>query len=203
LIAAKLEQPQVPNYQNMIYAYDDLKGQEDSTLTKADIKQMEEKILVQLGFDFNFSSPRHFLDRFIRILDVHCSEDTKTLALQILVLQQVNEKMLAYSGSQIAAASLILAINQQNMHELVSNIEKGMPSESQQKFLYSSKDNICMIQEPAEMPLENSVPVNTDIWNNKRVGQMTGYTIEMLREPLYRLAEFIKANLVPNHLQYF
>lgn len=111
LIAAKLEQPQVPNYQNMIYAYDDLKGQEDSTLTKADIKQMEEKILVQLGFDFNFSSPRHFLDRYIRILDTHCSEDTKTLALQILVLQQVNEKMLSYSGSQIAAAALILAIN--------------------------------------------------------------------------------------------
>jgi hypothetical protein len=130
LIAAKLEQPQVPNYQNMIYAYDDLKGQEQSTMTKADIKAMEEKVLVQLGFDFNFSSPRHFLDRYIRILDEHiCSEETKTLALQILVLQQVNEKMLAYSGSQVAAASLILAINQQNMSDLMKNIEKGKPSE--------------------------------------------------------------------------
>jgi len=26
LIAAKLEQPQLPNYQNMIFAYDDLVG---------------------------------------------------------------------------------------------------------------------------------------------------------------------------------
>jgi hypothetical protein len=32
---------------------------------------------------------------------------------------------------------------------------------------------------------------------------MTGYTIEMLREPLYHLSEFIKQNLVPNHLNYF
>jgi len=130
LIAAKLEQPQVPNYQNMIYAYEDLKGQEESTITKADIKSMEERILVQLGFDFSFSSPRHFLDRYTRVLDQECSEETKTLALQILVLQQVNEKMLAYSGSQVAAASLILALNQQNMHDLIKNIEDGTPSES-------------------------------------------------------------------------
>jgi len=87
LIAAKLEQPQVPNYQNMIYAYEDLKGQEESTITKAAIKSMEERILVQLGFDFSFSSPRHFLDRYTRVLDQECSEETKTLALQILVLQ--------------------------------------------------------------------------------------------------------------------
>lgn len=156
-----------------------------------------------MGFDFNFSSPRHFLDRYIRILDGYCSEETKTLALQILVLQQVNEKMLAYSGSQVAAASLILAINQQNMHDLIKNIEDGTPSESQQKFLYNTKDNSYMVQEPAEMPLSHSVTVNTDIWNNKRVSLLTGYTIEMLREPLHQLAEFIKSNLVPNHLQYF
>jgi len=42
----------------------------------------------------------------------------------------VNEKMLAYSGSQVAAASLILAMNQQNMHDLIKNIEDGTPSES-------------------------------------------------------------------------
>jgi transcription initiation factor TFIIIB Brf1 subunit/transcription initiation factor TFIIB len=120
----------VPNYQNMIYAYEDLKGQDESTITKADIKAMEEKILVQLGFDFSFSSPRHFLDRYMRLLDDQCTEETKTLALQILVLQQVNEKMLAYSGSQVAASSLILAINQQNMHDLIKHIEDGTTSES-------------------------------------------------------------------------
>ena len=29
---------------------------------------------------------------------------------------------------------------------------------------------------------------------------MTGYTIEMLQEPLYELSVFIKHNLVPNNL---
>ena len=53
------------------------------------------------------------------------------------------------------------------------------------------------------MPLPYSVTLNTDIWNNKRLSLTTGYTIEMLREPLYHLAEFIKSNLVPNHLQFF
>ena len=34
LIAAKLEQPQLPNYQNMIYAYDELVDQNKSTFTR-------------------------------------------------------------------------------------------------------------------------------------------------------------------------
>lgn len=32
---------------------------------------------------------------------------------------------------------------------------------------------------------------------------MTGITIEMLREPLLQLAEFIKVNLTPNLIKYF
>lgn len=95
----------------MIYAYEELKSEKDRDIEKSDLKEMEEKLLVQLGFDFSFNSPRHMMDRFMRILDPYCSEEVKTLALQILVLQQVNEKMLNYSAAQIAAASLILAIN--------------------------------------------------------------------------------------------
>lgn len=34
LIAAKLEQPQLPNYQNMIFAYDELVGQKKSTFSR-------------------------------------------------------------------------------------------------------------------------------------------------------------------------
>lgn len=34
LIAAKLEQPQLPNYQNMIYAYDELVNQHKSTFNR-------------------------------------------------------------------------------------------------------------------------------------------------------------------------
>ena len=60
-----------------------------------------------------------------------------------------------------------------------------------------------MILENAEIPPAGSVTLNTDIWNNKRIAQLSGYTIEMLKEPLCHLSEFIKANLVPNKLEYF
>jgi len=103
----------------MIYAYEELKGAAKVAISKEDLKRMEEKVLVQLGFDFNFSSPRHFLDRYIRILDEHLPEEYKTLALQILVLQQVTEKLLNYSGSEIAASAVILAINQGRMADMI------------------------------------------------------------------------------------
>lgn len=48
-----------------------------------------------------------------------------------------------------------------------------------------------------------SVRLNTAIWNNLTVIQMTGLTIEMLSKPLHTLALFIKTNLVPNDLEYF
>lgn len=60
-----------------------------------------------------------------------------------------------------------------------------------------------MIDDDLKTPELNSVTINTDIWNNQVVVQMTGLTIEMLSNTLYNLAEFIKSNLMPNHLQYF
>ena len=56
LIAAKLEQPKHPNFQNMIMAFEDLNGER---LDPKELLDLEEKILVQLGFDFNFTGPLH------------------------------------------------------------------------------------------------------------------------------------------------
>lgn len=103
---------------------------------------MEEKVLVQLGFDFNFSSPRHFLDRYIRILDEHLPEEYKTLALQILVLQQVSENMLNFSGSEIAASAVILAINQGRMADMVER-----SSDLSQNFFYGTRHDEYMSSE--------------------------------------------------------
>uniref|UniRef100_A0A7S3IMY6 Uncharacterized protein n=1 Tax=Strombidium inclinatum TaxID=197538 RepID=A0A7S3IMY6_9SPIT len=44
---------------------------------------------------------------------------------------------------------------------------------------------------------------NTRIWNNPRIATMTGYTMEMIREPLYKLAVFVQDNLNPNRLDGF
>ena len=47
------------------------------------------------------------------------------------------------------------------------------------------------------------IPLNTDVWNNRHVVEVTGYCIEMLKKPLYELAIFIKRNLTPDRLQGF
>ena len=60
-----------------------------------------------------------------------------------------------------------------------------------------------MVDESATKPEPKSVLVNTDIWNNQVVVQMTGLTVEMLSKVLFSMAEFIKINLMPNHLEYF
>tara|TARA_B100000780_G_C20918309_1_gene365766 strand:+ start:481 stop:657 length:177 start_codon:yes stop_codon:yes gene_type:complete len=42
--------------------------------------------------------------------------------------------------------------------------------------------------------------LNTDIWNNTEIVSLTGYSIEMIKEPLYHLSSFIKSNLTPDRL---
>lgn len=77
LIAAKLEQPHIPNYANMVLAYKQVRTQGDRMVTRADLKLMEQRVLVRLGFDFSFCSPRHFLDRFARVCKDHCTDEIK------------------------------------------------------------------------------------------------------------------------------
>jgi hypothetical protein len=45
--------------------------------------------------------------------------------------------------------------------------------------------------------------LNTDVWNNTEIVSLTGYSIEMIKEPLYHLSSFIKQNLTPNRLEGF
>lgn len=64
-IAAKLEQAKKPKIENLIYDY--------RSLTRKILRQellllMEQQIIMMLGFDFNYSNPEHFIDRYLRIL---------------------------------------------------------------------------------------------------------------------------------------
>ena len=45
--------------------------------------------------------------------------------------------------------------------------------------------------------------LNTDIWNNRNMYKLTGYSIEDLVESLMALSKFVSDNLVPNKLKYF
>ena len=96
--------------------------------------------------------------------------------------------MLNYTGSQMAASALIIAINQHNMTQYIKNIESEQDTSVYQKFFLSSSSDEFMGYKQIVKPLQFSVPFNTDIWNNLKVIRITGYTIEMLREPLHKLA---------------
>lgn len=50
----------------MIMAFEDLNGER---LDPKELLDLEEKILVQLGFDFNFTGPLHMVDRYMRLLN--------------------------------------------------------------------------------------------------------------------------------------
>lgn len=54
LMSAKLEQPISPNFNRMIAL---LKSSEAKIVTKPKLIDLEAKILVKFGFDFNFGSP--------------------------------------------------------------------------------------------------------------------------------------------------
>ena len=45
--------------------------------------------------------------------------------------------------------------------------------------------------------------LNTDLWNNRNMYNLTGYSIEDLIETLMALSKFVSDNLVPNKLKYF
>lgn len=45
--------------------------------------------------------------------------------------------------------------------------------------------------------------LNTDIWNNEEVHNITNYSIDNLKPCLLDLAEFISNNLSPNRLECF
>ena len=66
LMAAKLEQPISPSFSRMIAL---LTEEEEKLVTKNDLIDLEEQILVLFGFDFSFPGPIQSMERFLRILN--------------------------------------------------------------------------------------------------------------------------------------
>lgn len=114
-IAAKIEQPKKPLFDNLILEYRSLTRK---ILRKDLLLIMERQVLVELGFDFNYSNPEHFIDRYLRVLGYHNVSQVNKNAIQILTLHYIDENMQKYPVSKIAASSVILAINIYKLREL-------------------------------------------------------------------------------------
>ena len=89
-IAAKIEQPKKPLFDNLILEYRSLTRK----ILRRDLLQvMEWQVLVELGFDFNYSNPEHFIDRYIRVLGYQNVKQVKKSAIQILTLHYIDEQL--------------------------------------------------------------------------------------------------------------
>lgn len=113
-IAAKIEQPKKPLFDNLILEYRSLTRK---ILRRDLLLIMERQVLVELGFDFNYSNPEHFVDRYLRILGYHFNKQVNKNAIQILTLHYIDETMQKYPVSKVAASSVILAINIYKLRE--------------------------------------------------------------------------------------
>jgi hypothetical protein len=66
LMAAKLEQPISPSFSKMVGF---LSEEEQKMVSVNQMIKLEAEILITLSFDFNFASPLHSMERFLRLLD--------------------------------------------------------------------------------------------------------------------------------------
>lgn len=176
-MSAKLEQPISPSFTRMINL---LNEEEKKHVCKQSLIDLEANILCKLGFDFNFPGPIQFMERYLRILGYDLNKVVYEMAFQISKFQLNDAKFLNFRPSQLAACAVLLAIN---------IYEKDRSTAD--KFF---KD--CKVKDGLK-------ELNLYIWNNPMVHNVTGYSIESLKQPMFEMSDFIRNNLSPNRLEGF
>lgn len=159
LLSAKLEQPISPSFARMINLLTD---EEKALTNKKKLIDLECNILITMGFDFNFPGPVQFLERYLRILDYDQNKTIFDMSFQICKFQLNDSQFLNHYPSQVAASSLILAIN---IYEW--------------DFERRGKSNLNFFKNCKKKG--NLVGMNLDIWNNEQVQKLSGYSIEDIK----------------------
>lgn len=81
ILAAKMEQPMTPSINRMIRLLDE---KEMLYVTKDRVIRLESEILKLFDFDFTMLSPLPFLERFMRLFNVHNEFFIDTISQEIL-----------------------------------------------------------------------------------------------------------------------
>jgi hypothetical protein len=87
-------------------------------VTKARVIEMESRIVTALSFDLSFISPMFFLERYLRLANLHDDFNVSKMAKELSIRAKMRAAMLDFKPSVIAAASLFLAVS--SVHELNS-----------------------------------------------------------------------------------
>ena len=141
------------------------------------------------------------MERFLRVLDFDQNKIVNDMGYQICKFQLNDSRFLIYRPSQLAACAVIISINiysrDQEKFDQIGVYSQGpsAPSENTNSFF-----KISSRKGSEGEPL---LLLNTDLWNNMKVANITGYSIEMLKDPLYDLSMFIRQNLSPDRLAGF
>eukprot|EP00798_Chlamydomonas_sp_ICE-L_P025201 gene25201-10841_t len=103
LIASKYEDIWAPEVRDFVYVC-------DKAYTREQILSMEKKMLSQLGYKLSLPTSYNFQARFLKAANVHREVDVCNYVLYMLELSMVEESMLGYKPSQVAAAATYLAM---------------------------------------------------------------------------------------------
>lgn len=104
----------------------------------------------------------------------------------------------------MAACSILISVNIYERDLLLMKLSQQSEIDVTEASFF--KDQLNIIQEFGMKSGEEKTQMltfNTEIWNNIKVANLTGYSIEMLKEPLYLLSNFIDENLNPRRLEGF
>lgn len=80
------------------------------------------------------------------------------MALQILTLSLVDEKLLNFRASQIAASALILAIN---IFMVQKELKEGKSDSDADSFFYIKQSELQIMKKSSNLRI-----LNTNVWNN-------------------------------------
>ena len=95
-----------------------LAPQEKLIATKQNVLMLEERILNMLQFNLLFMSPLQFLERYLRLSDLHDNSDIVRVSKETIVLLRTKSLFLDYKPSQLAAAAFFIAVwKTHNLHK--------------------------------------------------------------------------------------
>jgi G2/mitotic-specific cyclin-B, other len=139
-IACKYEEIYPPELKDFVYIT-------DKAYTKSDILLMEKEILNVLNFDITHPSTLRFLDVYIQLLDVKFEENLNFYLKYLLELFLIEYKMIKYSPSLIAAASIYTMMK---VKKLYMNIDIPLVSGYSEEKLKECARDILVILDGVE-----------------------------------------------------
>jgi len=184
-----MEQDLKPNLDNII---DEYRSMTLIHLHRELLIQYERTVLTHLGLNLNQCNPEHLVDRYCQLLGYSDSMSVRNNALKIFIFQYVDENMLDYPISQIAAASVILSVNIFKMKIKLNKIRKEelwLLNQRCDDFDDDSEEEEFFEEAASRKSRQTMYCLNTDIWNKLDICQHTKYSIEDLKWPLMSVCQ--------------